>query len=82
LRYGAAEAGDVSEGAERDRPVGLGDPAAGQGACGERCRVDSLGRKYLQVAGVGAEVWAVLADVRVRADPCAGEGLHANRALR
>jgi len=48
-------------------PVGFGGPAAGGGVSGEGFGVDALSGQHSQVAGVGAEVRAVLADVGVLA---------------
>ena len=52
--------------------VGFVDPAAGLGVGGQRRSIDALRGKHWQVAGVGAEAGAVLADVRIRAGALGG----------
>ena len=65
---GAGLADEVVEaGDELAVPVGFADPAAGFGVLSELRSVGFLGGEYGQVARVGAEVGAVLADVGIGA---------------
>jgi hypothetical protein len=57
----------VEAGDELVVTVGFGDPASGFSVGGERFGVEALRGQHRQVAGVGAEAGAVLADVGVGA---------------